>query len=144
MKRKHLAFSPHDFKVIEDFSERSGLPKTKAVIHAIISYKKFERWRDNFLSSDFDKAVWYATKLCFSVQSLKEKVVAGDGEAVTLQLQRIDEITKTIYERLKIDVRDVAFVAAQYARTRERDDMVTLNEATKEAVKEIVRSILTR
>ena len=144
MRRKHLAFSISDFKVIEDFSNRTGLPKTKAVIHAIVCYRKFERWRDNFLSSDFDKAVWYSVKLCFSVQSLKEKVVAGDGEAIDLQLQRIDEITKTIYERLKIDVRDVAFIAAQYARTKERDDLVTLNEATKEAVKEIVRSILTR
>lgn len=144
MKRKHLAFSPHDFKVIEDFSERSGLPKTKAVIHAIVCYKTFERWRDNLLSSDFDKAVWYATKLCFSVQSLKEKVAEGDAEAAELQLQRINEITETIFTRLKIDVRDVAYIAAQYAKSRDRDDLVTLNEATKEAVKEIVRSILTR
>jgi len=95
-------------------------------------------------SSDFDKAVWYATKLCFSVQSLKEKVAEGNAEAAELQLQRINEITETIFTRLKIDVRDVAYIASQYARTKERDDLVTLNEATKEAVKEIVRSILTR
>ena len=144
MKRKHLAFSPSDYVLIENFANKLGVAKTKAVIIAVARYLDADKLISRLGSSDFDKALWYATKLCFSVQSLKEKVVAGDGEAADLQLQRIDEITKTIYERLKIDVRDVAFIAAQYARTKERDDLVTLNEATKEAVKEIVRSILTR
>jgi len=142
-KRIHVALTAFDHEVLEKFAKRRGLAKTKAIIAAIKEAQEYEGIKAKLNSSAFDKAFWYSMKLAFSVQALKDIVADGiNSELLAAQMQRLKEVCKQIADRIGVDCENLVKVAEQFAASKSREDLILLNEMTKEVAKEVFKKLI--
>ena len=142
-KRIHVALTQPDHKILEKFARERGLAKTKAIVVAVSEAEELSRIKAKLNSSSFDKAFWYSVKLAFSVQALKDIVQDNvNGELLAAQMQRLSEVCKQIEARIGVSCESLLAIAKQYADTRSKDDLILLNEATKEVAKEIFKRLI--
>jgi len=142
-KRIHIALTASDHKIVEKFARERKLAKTRAIIEAINEAQEYAEIKAKLNSSAFDKAFWYSMKLAFSVQALKDIVADGiNGELLAAQMQRLREVCKQIADRIGVDCESLLSIAKQYADTRSKDDLILLNEATKEVAKEVFKKLI--
>lgn len=86
-------------------------------------------------SEEIDRVSWYITKMIISIQSLKCLV---DRDSREKQLERTLNVLKQISERLDIDTSLLQDVVKQYFGDPSKENMIIVNEATKEVVKSII------
>jgi len=102
-----------------------------------------EKVRKEVDSIQLDKAAWYITKLVFSVQSLKDLVqINAPPYEIDKQLKRVEKVLMQIWERYRVETRTLYEVAKQYRVEPTRENLILLNEATKEVVKSIFVKML--
>lgn len=86
-----------------------------------------------------DKTAWYITKMIFSVQALKDLVLEGqNGDKVKRQLLRLERVLNQIKSRYNVETEELLEVAKQFVESKDKEDLILLNEATKEIVKSII------
>jgi len=86
-------------------------------------------------SEEIDRVSWYITKMIISIQSLKCLV---DRDSREKQLERTLNVLKQISERLDIDTSILQDIVKQYFGDPSKENMIIVNEATKEVVKSII------
>ena len=102
-----------------------------------------EKVRKEVDSIQLDKAAWYITKLVFSIQALKDLVQRGaPHHDIDKQLKRLEKVLQQIKERYMVETRTLYEIARQFSVEPTRENLVLLNEATKEAVKSVFLRML--
>jgi len=86
-------------------------------------------------SEEIDRVSWYITKMIISIQSLKCLV---DRDSREKQLERTLNVLKQVSERLDIDTSILQDIVKQYSVDPSKENMIIVNEATKEVVKSII------
>jgi len=79
---------------------------------------------------------WHTFKLAFGIASIRTAV--GRGEDPNPYAQKTLKTLQQIRQRFNVDTSYVAGVLKQYLETREKQDMLLLNEVVKELVKELI------
>ena len=86
-----------------------------------------------------DKAAWYITKMIFSIQALKDLILLGrNGDEIKKQLLKLERVLNQIRTRYNVETSEVLEIAKQFVETKDKEDLILLNEATKEVVKGII------
>ena len=102
-----------------------------------------ERVRKEVDSVQLDKASWYITKLVFSIQSLKSLIQLGaQQQDIEKQLKRLEKVLQQVRERYGVETRTLYEIAKQFSEEPTRENLILLNEATKEVVKSIFIKML--
>ena len=102
-----------------------------------------EKVRKEIDAVSLDKASWYITKLVFSVQALKDLVTGGaPRQEVEKQLDRLTRVLSQIRERYGVRTEMLRQIAVQFVTEPRRENMILLNEATKETVKSVFIKML--
>jgi len=120
-------------KISEDvFRKLLSLKRSEDTWNTLLDRLSSIRFPSN---EDIDRVSWYITKMVISIQSLK---CLGDRDSREKQLERTLNILKQISERLDIDTSLLQDVVKQYFEDPSKENMIIVNETTKEIVKSII------
>ena len=85
-----------------------------------------------------DKASWYGTKMLFSIQALKIYAYElRDEKKARNQLRRLKKVLEQIKDRYGVRTGTLLEIARQFVEEPTKENMILLNEASKEVVKSI-------
>ena len=132
-KRKHVALVETEWKKLNEFAQKQGLPMTKTISFLIDNAEKMQRVRRAFYDSSIDIALWYCEKLAFSIQALKMSKTQE-------QLQRTLRLLEQIRRRYRVDTSLLHDVVTAFMA--DSANVIVLNEALKETMKAIVRKVM--
>jgi len=92
---------------------------------------------------NLDKASWYSTKMLFSIQALKIYAYEyKDQKKAKDQLQRLKRVLEQIRDRYGVRTETLMEIARQFVEEPTRENLILLNEASKEVVKSIFLRLL--
>jgi len=88
------------------------------------------------MDARFQTVAWHTFKLAFGIANIRTAV--GKGEDPNPYAQKTLKTLQQIRQRFNVDTSYVAGILKQYLETKEKQDMLLLNEVAKELVKELM------